>query len=207
MPGGDPASALSLESGVRRGLERAGEVGVNTQGGRVVGVLRDAGVLADGQTEPPSVDFERRGSSPGVKRFNSTAPNHILWYATLAPLAPIASIAMCDFPASPSTGAPTSANEPIPAQASTMGARFGSSTPIAGASSSYPVKKSSGKTTTRVRARQTVAAAVNALAATSYDTHGGWATATVSGSRMRTPPHDRFTHVVAFRGKTTSRLG
>ena len=41
---------------------------------------------------------------------------------------------MCEFPASPDTGAPTSANDPVSAQVSTMSARSGSSGLTAGAS-------------------------------------------------------------------------
>src|SRR5258708_5833331 len=64
---------------------------------------------------------------------------------------------MCDRPASPGTGAPTSATDPVSAHASTMGIRRGSWTVIAGASSSYPVSESSGKTTTRAPALRTAA--------------------------------------------------
>jgi hypothetical protein len=83
--------------------------------------------------------------------------------------------------------APTSANDPASAQASRMGANRRSSTVIAGASSSYPVRESSGKTTTRAPAERTVAACITAFAATSQGTHSGWATATINGSRKRTP--------------------
>src|SRR5687768_2230801 len=86
---------------------------------------------------------------------------------------------------SPGTGAPTSAIEPVFAHASTTGASRGSVGAIAGASSSYPVSDSSGKTTTRALARRTTSAWIAAFAATSYDAHGGWATASVSGSRIR----------------------
>ena len=90
---------------------------------------------------------------------------------------------MCDRRASPDTGAPTSASAPMSAHASTTGARCGSSSATTSASSSYPVSDSSGKTTTRVPAERTAAACANALPATSYETHGGWATAMVRGSR------------------------
>jgi hypothetical protein len=61
---------------------------------------------------------------------------------------------VADLPASPCTGAPISANDPASAHASTMGASCGSSTVIAGASNSYPVRESSGKTTTRAPAER-----------------------------------------------------
>src|SRR5579864_2630423 len=95
----------------------------------------------------------------------------------------MASIAMCDWPASSLTGAPTSANDPVSAQASMIRVSRGSSTEIAGASSSYPVSESSGNTTTRAFAERTAAACDFAFVATSYDTHNGWATAMTSASR------------------------
>src|SRR6266542_4307604 len=98
-----------------------------------------------------------------------------------------ASIAMCNRPDPPSTGAPTSASVPDAAQASTIGANRESSTATVGASSSYPVRDSSGKTTTRAPAARMVAACVNAFVATSHGKQGGWATAMASGSRIRPP--------------------
>src|SRR5262249_17997026 len=74
--------------------------------------------------------------------------------------------------------------DPVWAHASTRGASRGSSAAIAGASSSYPVRESSGKTTTRVPAARTVAAWVTAFTPTSKGTHSGWATAMVNGSRI-----------------------
>src|SRR5205823_3134106 len=90
------------------------------------------------------------------------------------------SVPMCG----PGTGAPASATEPVSAHASTSGASRASSAASGGASSSYPVSDSSGKTTTRAPARRTRAACARAFAATSKETHSGWATARRSGTRL-----------------------
>src|SRR5690242_10928245 len=84
---------------------------------------------------------------------------------------------------SPGTGDPTSATEPVSAHAATSGRSRGSSGATGGASSSYPVSDSSGKTTTRAPAARIAAAWASALAATSYGWHAGCATATVRGER------------------------
>ena len=62
---------------------------------------------------------------------------------------------MCGRPASPGTGAPASATDPASAHASASGTSRGSRAESAGASSSYPVSESSGKTTTRAAAAGT----------------------------------------------------
>src|SRR5436309_1956207 len=59
------------------------------------------------------------------------------------------------------------ASDPVSAHAATRGDSRGSSTVIAGASSSYPVRESSGKATTRVPAARTIAACVTAFTPTS----------------------------------------
>jgi hypothetical protein len=58
VAGGDALGALVQDRGVRGGLEDAGDIGVDAQAGGVVRVLRDPGVLADRQTEPPAVDVD-----------------------------------------------------------------------------------------------------------------------------------------------------
>ncbi len=85
----------------------------------------------------------------------------------MTPVPSTASIAMCERPSSPRTGAPASATDPVSAQASIIGASRGSSAVIAGASSSYPVKESSGKTTTLAPAARIVSACVIAFTETS----------------------------------------
>lgn len=67
---------------------------------------------------------------------------------------------------SPATGAPARASAPASPHASTNGANRVSSTDTTGASNSYPVSDSSGKTTTREFAARTAAACARAFAAT-----------------------------------------
>src|SRR2546423_27730 len=88
------------------------------------------------------------GRSPGANRAASAVPSHIFRYATVTPVPSTARTAMC----SPGTGAPTSASDPVSAQADTIGARRGSPTSTTGAETSYPVSDSSGNTTTRASA-------------------------------------------------------
>ena len=91
----------------------------------------------------------------------------------MIPAPSTASTAMCGRPASPGTGAPASATDPVSAHASASGHSRGSWAVSAGASSSYPVSESSGKTTTRAAAARTAAACATAFWPTSYGTHSG----------------------------------
>ena len=80
---------------------------------------------------------------------------------------------MCGRPASPGTGAPASATDPVSAHASARGHSRGSAAVRADAPSSYPVSESSGNTTTRDAAARTAAACATAFWVTSYGTHSG----------------------------------
>ncbi len=83
------------------------------------------------------------------------------------------------------TTAPTRAIESVAVQASTTGVSAGSSHETGSASSSYPIRESSGKTTTRARAAWMVSAWTWALPATFRGTQAGW-TAAIRIGNLRT---------------------
>lgn len=165
--------------GVAGVVEDSGDVDVHAQrrGSRVV--LGEAGVAADRQAQPPAVHFEHRGPVAGAEPLLGLVHVHLpVGHARAGPvngqyrdvLAPRLAL----------DRAPTSAVAPVSAHASTIGASLESSAVIAGASNSYPVNESSGKTTTRACAARIASACSAAFATTSYPVIRGWATAMTS---------------------------
>src|SRR5690606_29128774 len=140
------------------------------------------------------------------KRPVSSSPRDVFAYATAAPSADTASVAICRSAPVP-TGAPTSATLPRAAQAAAAGARSGPAGATGGASRSGPGTDRAGNPTTRAAARSTASAWASALARRSPGTQRGWATAIVSVTAAIIPGRTRPVSAAGHIGTVAAAVG